>query len=65
VYHFLEQRIAAALKDVCGWEHVKKFVVLPYPFTIAAEELTVSLKLRRNVILTHYGDRVEELYRKE
>jgi long-chain acyl-CoA synthetase len=65
VYQFLEKRIAAALKDVCQWEQVKKFVVLPHPFTIAAEELTVSLKLRRNAILNHYGERVEELYRRE
>ncbi len=63
VYRFLEERIAAALKDVCSWEQVKRFAVLPGAFSIAAEELTVSLKMRRNVILDHQKERVEALYR--
>ena len=46
----LRKRIDAALADVSSWEHVKKFVVLPRPFSVAAEELTVSLKLRRDVV---------------
>src|SRR5207249_7098450 len=65
VYRFLEGRMCAALKDVCSYEQVRKFAVLARPFSVAEEELTVSLKLRRNVILNHYGDRVEQMYRKE
>ncbi len=65
VYRLLEGHITRAMKDVASWEHVKKFVVLPRPFTVANDELTVSLKLRRNVILQHHGERLEELYRKE
>ena len=60
---FLCRRIREALRDVCGWEQVKKFVVLPRPFTVAADELTVSLKLRRGVVQKHYADRIEALYR--
>jgi long-chain acyl-CoA synthetase len=62
VYTFLDERIQKALVDVSGWEHVKKFVVLPQPFSVAKEELTVSLKLRRNVVFDHYGERLEALY---
>lgn len=65
VQRFLEQRISAALKDVCGWEHVKKFVVLDRAFSVADEELTVSLKMRRNIIMQHHGARIEQLYRKD
>ena len=32
------------------------------PFSVAAEELTVSLKLRRNVILSRYHGQLEALY---
>jgi long-chain acyl-CoA synthetase len=59
----LRRRIDAALADVSGWERVKKFAVLPRPFTVAAEELTVSLKLRRNVVMARYREELERLYR--
>jgi long-chain acyl-CoA synthetase len=59
----LQRRIQAALTDVASWEQVKKFVVLPQPFSVAADELTVSLKLRRNVVLTKYREQLEAMYR--
>jgi long-chain acyl-CoA synthetase len=59
----LKQKIAAALKDVASWERVKNFVVLPRPFTVADEELTVSLKVRRNVVFARHQNELEALYR--
>ena len=47
----LERRVRAALADVSPMEQVKRFLILPQPFSVAADELTVSLKLRRNVVL--------------
>ena len=41
---------------------MKKFVILPRPFSVAADELTVSLKLRRNVIEAHHKAELEPLY---
>ena len=55
----LRQRIDAALVDVASWEQVKKFVVLPRPFSVAADEMTVSLKLHRNVVLTRYRSELD------
>jgi long-chain acyl-CoA synthetase len=63
VRKLLEERMAAVLKDVSSWERVKNFVVLAQPFTVAAEELTVSLKMRRNVIFQHHQSALEALYR--
>jgi long-chain acyl-CoA synthetase len=63
VVSLLQQRMDAALKDVAKWEHVKKFVILTQPFTVANDELTVSLKLRRNVVLSHHTAELEALYR--
>jgi long-chain acyl-CoA synthetase len=63
VCSLLQRRIQAALTDVASWEQVKKFVVLPQPFSVAADELTVSLKLRRNVVLTKYREQLEAMYR--
>jgi long-chain acyl-CoA synthetase len=59
----LTQRMSAALADLAPWEQVKKFVVLPRPFSVAADELTVSLKVRRNVIYAKYREALEALYR--
>jgi long-chain acyl-CoA synthetase len=62
VVEFLRKRVAAALADISHMEQVKKFVVLPEPFSVANDELTVSLKMRRNVILARNAARIEELY---
>ncbi|MBA4062595.1 MAG: hypothetical protein C0501_02590 [Isosphaera sp.] len=59
----LRTRLDRCLADVAGYEQVKKFVVLPRPFTVAAEELTVSLKLRRNVVFEKYRAELDGLYR--
>jgi long-chain acyl-CoA synthetase len=62
VHGLLRRKIDAALRDVSGWEQVKKFIVLPRPFTLAADELTVSLKLRRNVVFAKYRAELDALY---
>ena len=59
----LARRVDAALIGLAPWEQVKKFVILPEPFSFAADELTVSLKLRRNVINAKYRAALEALYR--
>jgi long-chain acyl-CoA synthetase len=63
VTNLLRHRIDAALADVCSAEQIKKFIIVPHPFSVAAEELTVSLKLRRNVVLAKYARPLEALYR--
>jgi long-chain acyl-CoA synthetase len=62
VIALLQQRCEQALKEVSHLEQVRKFVVLPRPFSVEAEELTVSLKLRRNVILSKYASALDALY---
>jgi long-chain acyl-CoA synthetase len=63
VAELLERRCREALADLSHMEQVKKFVVLPRPFSVEADELTVSLKLRRNVVMDRYAARLEELYK--
>ena len=57
----LECRLAHRLKDLAPWERIKKYVIAE-AFSVAREQLTVSLKLRRAVILEHYRAEVEQLY---
>jgi long-chain acyl-CoA synthetase len=63
VVELLERRVRTALSDVSKAEQVRRFAVLARPFTLAADEITVSLKLRRGVVLKNYADRFVELYR--
>ncbi len=63
VMDLLQRRIQAALTDVSNAEQVRKFILVPRPFSVAADELTVSLKLRRNVVLGKYAQQLDELYR--
>jgi long-chain acyl-CoA synthetase len=65
VLKLLRQRIDKQLTVVSNWEQVKKFIVLATPFTVAAEELTVSLKLRREVVIAHNAKALEGLYSTE
>jgi long-chain acyl-CoA synthetase len=59
----LRRRLDQRLAEVSCFEQVKAFIVLPHPFTVAADELTVSLKLRRNVVLGKYRAELDALYR--
>ena len=63
ILDLLQRRIDAALANVSKMEQVKKFIVLPLPFSVAAEEMTVSLKLRRNVVLAKHAVELDALYR--
>ena len=63
VRDFLQARIQQALKGVAAWEQVKKIAVLEQPFSVANDELTISLKLRRNVVFEHRRQAMEALYR--
>jgi long-chain acyl-CoA synthetase len=63
VYAFLELRVSNALADVSSSEQVRKFAVLPRPFSVANDEMTVSLKLRRGVIAAHHRGEIEAMYR--
>ncbi len=62
VYTFLNDRVERALADVSPWERVRKFTILPRPFSVATEELTVSLKLRRGVIAERHRGEIDALY---
>jgi long-chain acyl-CoA synthetase len=63
VVDLLMHRCRSALAELSHMEQIKKFIILPRPFTVENDELTVSLKLRRNVVIKRYGSALDELYR--
>ncbi|OWK33864.1 AMP-dependent synthetase/ligase [Sphingomonas dokdonensis] len=50
-------------KDLSVTERVRRFILADEPFTIENEQLTPSLKIRRHVLRSVYGDRLEALYK--
>jgi long-chain acyl-CoA synthetase len=60
---FLLARIQQALVHQADYEQVQKIVVLTEAFNAARDEMTISLKLRRRVIVEHHLDELEALYR--
>jgi long-chain acyl-CoA synthetase len=62
VRDFLLRRVQAALTDLSQWEQVKRILVMARPFTVADDELTVSLKLRRQVVFAKYAAQIDALY---
>jgi len=63
VIELLQRRIEVCLTEVSRMEQVRKIVVLARPFSVAADEMTVSLKLRRNVVVRKYASQLDALYR--
>jgi long-chain acyl-CoA synthetase len=55
-------RIAKRLACVSPHEQVRKFVLLPRPFSIEAGELTPKLSLRRHEVTKRYAAEIEAMY---
>ena len=59
--------VEAIVEDVnrerSRFEQLKRFAILPHDFTIDRDEVTPTMKLRRRVVMQHYADEVEALYR--
>ncbi len=48
--------------DLSVTERVRRVILADEPFTIANEEMTPSMKIRRHVIRARYQDRLDALY---
>ena len=58
----INREVEAANASLDKVEQVKKFALLPEPWTVEGLELSPTLKLKRKVILEKYKDHVEKLY---
>ena len=52
-------------RDYAQYNKVKKFKLLPEPWTIEAGELTAKLSMKRRIILEKNSGAVEEIYAEE
>jgi long-chain acyl-CoA synthetase len=58
----IRQELEKQLAGAKGYERVKKFAILDEDFTVDNGMLTPTLKLKRNVVVDHYGDKINDLY---
>jgi long-chain acyl-CoA synthetase len=62
ILKFYETRIRENTVELARYETVKKFRLLPGPFTQEAGEITPTLKLKRKAINQRYQGLIEEMY---
>jgi long-chain acyl-CoA synthetase len=58
----IEAHVTAVNQTLASFETIKRFAVLPEPFTVERALLTPTLKLRRRAIATEYDQLIERLY---
>lgn len=59
----IERELARLQAGFASYERVRRFVLLPHPFTIEDGSLTPTLKIKRNVVEERYQKLIESLYR--
>ena len=62
VHKMIEERIGTLQQQLAHYEQVKRFTLLPVPFTMESGELTNTLKMRRKVINEHYKNEINLMY---
>ena len=62
IHRYLSERINTLQQDLAYYEQVKRFRLLPQPFSMERNEITSTLKMRRNVIFEHYSEEIESMY---
>ncbi|MFB6343130.1 AMP-dependent synthetase/ligase [Saccharicrinis sp. FJH62] len=62
IISFFEDRLQKIQREFARFEQIKKFKLLPYPFTVETGELTSTLKLRRKIIFEKYKELIEGMY---
>lgn len=61
VRRLIKQEIAGRSETLADFERVKRFAVMPAPFTIEGGELTPTLKVRRRAVAAKYADVIERI----
>ncbi len=65
VYGWMDQKIQALCQDLASFERIKYFALLEHDFSQSAGELTPTLKVKRDTVLSRYRDRLLPFYEKE
>ena len=64
VLALVKEKIRQKNKELAAFETVRSFRILPHDFTVEKEELTPTLKLRRQIVVERYKEFIGEMVRK-
>ncbi len=62
LHKLIEADINVLQRDLAKYERVRRFAILPEPFTIDNGMLTPTLKVKRKAVLAAYSDIIDGLY---
>lgn len=62
VNEMFKERIDTLQQEFAHYEQIKKFVLLPEPFSMAKGELTNTLKVKRPVLYKNYQAEIDAMY---
>lgn len=62
IIELFKERIDTLQQQFAHYEQIKKFTLLPEPFSMAKGELTNTLKIKRNVLNKNYAAEIEKMY---
>jgi len=62
VVELFKNRIDTLQQQFAHYEQIKKFTLLPEPFSMAKGELTNTLKIKRSVLNKNYAAEIEAMY---
>ncbi len=62
VKQLIQREIRSRLTDFADFEQVRRFTLLDKEFSQEADEMTPTLKLKRNVIIERYEEAIEKMY---
>jgi long-chain acyl-CoA synthetase len=63
IVNFFRSEIERSTPNLASYERIKKIAILDHEFEIERDEITPTLKVKRNIIENKYQDVIEGLYR--
>ena len=62
IHIMLQERIDTLQQQLAPYEQVKRFILLPEPFSMERGELTNTLKIKRRVLNENYRRQIDSMY---
>lgn len=62
VISMIEERINVLQQNFAHFEQIKKFTLLPAPFSMDKGELTNTLKIKRQAVYRNYAEQINKMY---
>ena len=62
INEMMMERIATLQQQLAHYEQIKRFTLLPHPFSMERGELTNTLKIKRRVLNENYKKEIDKMY---